>query len=47
MPLVKIEVRIHVLDSKKPMVILRFDETNVWTGWPQVLKTVGSLLARR
>lgn len=47
MPLIKVEVRIHVLNSKKPVVTLHFDETNVWTGWPEVLKTVGALLTRR
>lgn len=47
MALVDVEVRIRVLGSKKPNLVLHFDEVNVWTGWPEVLKTVGQLLVQR
>ena len=43
----RIEVRVYALGSKKPVTTLRFDETNIWTGWPEILRFVNGILLQR
>lgn len=47
MALLRVKVEFFALNAKKPFATLRFDETNVWTGWPEVVKVVSAFLTRR
>ncbi len=44
---VELEARVYLFGSKRPVkTTFVFDETNVWTGWPQVVSFLTGLLLR-